>query len=242
MKKVFATITAMAVVLGLANTTEADEKKNPPKNKNAVLEILKLAGEEHFPEKLKITRDVGSMKSDETYYHVFCGQSKEEDGYRVILFDNKPEYLGYYSVGFEPAELSEGEIMLDSGDADEDGNPIWFIIPVGKKGPGNTRVDGTPTPFVKNKLLEQKTAKDADSKGVGTLSVPEQKTSKGKTIDYREWKINRGGKTLTAEAIFVKKIGSSVELKDAKMGKIAKFPLRELSTDDIKYLKEIGEL
>ncbi|MEA2067603.1 MAG: hypothetical protein U9P12_00245 [Verrucomicrobiota bacterium] len=190
---------------------------------------------------MKINK-VGPVEVEPTYYHVFCGTLKKA-GYRIIIFDNKPEYLGYYTTEFEPADYGEGEILLDSGDSDEDGNTSWFTVTIGSRGPSDKiRIDGIPTPFVKNPKLEGQGKAVAAGGGSGAIAVPKQKSASGATIDYRDWLITIQGKERTYNAIFVKKVGSKIEIKDSKRGKTATIPISAISKMDREYLKELGEL
>jgi hypothetical protein len=225
MKKVLGLIISTAVIIGFAITAEAkSEKKNVPKD-DTVEAALTAAGENHFPEKMKIDK-TGPVELGDTYYHAFCGSLKK-GGYRVIIFDNKENYLGYYESEYEPAETEEGAVALDSGDGES-----YFYIRFGDDGPRDkTNIDGMPVPFVKNKKQQAKAAE----------ATAETKVVSGEPIqpEYREWVLINRGKKVPVEAIFVKQSGSKVTLKQKSDGRSKEFPLSMLSAADQEYMKKL---
>ena len=175
------------------------------------------------------------MKDD--YYHVY-NASMKEGGYRIIIYNNKPEYLGYYATDFEGSDYEEGAILLDSGESDEDGNTDYFNLPIPDKGPAaKVRIDGIPTPFVKNPQLEA--TKTAAKSGGGIPVVPKETSATGEVIDYRDWKISMKGKTITLNAKFEKMEKGKVFIKSSKNGKVAQVPGSALSDEDKEYVKRI---
>jgi hypothetical protein len=239
------TLVAVTVLSLTAVNANAGTKKNDP-NKKEVEQILKEIGGDHYVEKMKIN-SLCSMKledaaGEDLYYHIF-NISLKKGGYRVAIFDNTPNYLGFYATEYEAADYEEGAILLDSGDSDEDGNTSYFNLPLKASGPVNkTRIDGVPTAFVKNPKLEGGAKAAATTGGSGAIAVPKAKSSSGATIDYRDWKITIQGKERTYNAIFVQKTGSKIQIKDSKRGKTATIPISALSKADQTYLKELGEL
>lgn len=235
MKKMrFSVITCIALAIS-ATCLAKNEKKNEP-DKREVAALLKEIGPTHYPEKMKI-RSVGPVKVEPTYYHVFCGEVKKM-GYRVIIFDNKEQYLGYYQSDYEPSEYEEGAILLDSGDSDSDGSTVWYSIPIGQKGPAaKIRINGIPISFIKNPNLQAETKSITNSDG--SIAVPKPKSKSGEVIDYRDWKITMKGRTININARFEKFEDGKVHIKNAKNGKIAQVPGSALSNEDKEYVKRI---
>ncbi len=238
------TATAVSMLSFTAVNTSAKVKKNDP-DKKEVEKILKEIGGEHYVDKMKVS-SLCSMEmennGEEIYYHIY-NVSLREGGYRIVIFDNTPNYLGFYPTDFEPTDYEEGAVLLDSGDSDEEGNTSYFNLPIPAKGPSDkVRIDGVPKTFVKNPKLEKK-AGTLTTDSTGALVVPKVKTASGVEIDYRDWKITIQGKERVYNAIFVAKDGSSkITIKDSKRGATATIPVSALSADDVEYLKGIGEL
>jgi phosphoribosylformylglycinamidine (FGAM) synthase PurS component len=225
---------------------QAKTKKNDP-DKKTVEKILKEVGGEHYVDKMRINQvcsmEMENAAGEEVYYHVY-NISLREGGYRIAFFDNTPNYLGFYKSEFEATDYEEGAILLDSGDSDEEGNTSFFTLPVGIAGPASkVRIDGVPTPLVKNPKLDPKANGETGENGGGPIAVPQPKSASGKDIEYRDWKITIQGKERDYNAIFVEKSGAtSIKIKDSKRGMTATVPISSLSRDDQAYLKEIGEL
>jgi hypothetical protein len=208
----------LSITSGLAHA----EKKNPPKNDDIVETALTQAGADHYPEDFKFD-EIGTIKHEDTYYHAFVGYLNAGN-YRVLLFDNTPTYLGFYTVEYEPVDYEESAVLLDDG---ADG---YFNLRIGKDGPLETLlIDGLKTTFVKNEQI------------IAANEPMEAEISKV-TIAYRNWTFNIKGQTRSARAIFVKKVGSKVYLKDEKRGITKEFPLGIFSKEDINYLKSIDAL
>ena len=245
MKNLVLKVILFITLLGTSSiTVDAATKKNDP-NKKEVEKILKEIGGEHYVDDMKIndicTLDFEDPKTEEdVYYHIYSG-SLRKGGYHLIIFDNKPEYLGYYSVSFEPADYEEGAVLLDSGDSDEDGNTYWHTVALDVDGPPEKiRIDGTPVSFVKNPNREAE-EKMNGSDGAPMLVVPEkEKSASGEVIDYRDWTITMQGKEITVNAIFEKIEGGKVYIKNAKNGRVAAVPGSALSEEDKEYVKRIS--
>lgn len=225
MKKVLGLIISTALITGFSVTAEAkSEKKNVPKD-NVVEAALTAAGADHFPEKMKVNK-TGPVKLEETYYHAFCGSLKS-GRYRIIVFDNKENYLGYYESEFEPAETEEGAVALDSGDGES-----YFYIHFGDDGPKDKiNLDGTPVSFVKNKKQQAKVAEAV----AGTEAVSNEPI----TPEYREWVLINRGQKVPVEAIYVKQMSNKVTLKKKSDGRSKDFPLSMLSAADQEYVKKL---
>lgn len=229
MKTKLAILPVFALSIALTFNNLAAESKNQP-NGSAVKKALKDAGAEHDPEDMKLSK-VGPIEVDETYYHVWCGTMDEN--FRVLIFDNKPSYLGYYVSAFEPVDYEAGAVLLDSGESDEEGNTSFFYLRIGTGGPAEkVSIDGIPSPFVKNEKaeLEKKTAAESNSNKEAEKSV---------VLEYRDWQITMRGQTSTYNAIFVQKVGSKIKIKESKRGKTATIPITALSKADQEYLKQL---
>ncbi len=220
---------ATAAVLTASALDAMAGKKNEPKKPE---EILKKIGGTHFTEKMKIN-DVGSVKvkdrktGDETYFHVYSGYAN--DKYRVIIFDNKPTYLGYYETDLEPTDYEEGAILLDSGDGEN-----FERIRLTAKGPNDKiSIDGTPSKFIKNEKAE------ADKKAEAAAQAAIAKANEPIQPEYREWTFNNRGKKINFTAIYVKQAGSKVFLKEKSRGITKPFAIQNLCKEDKEYIKRL---
>ena len=141
----------LSITSGIAHA----EKKNPPKNDDVIETALTQAGKDHYPEDFKFD-EIGTIKHEDTYYHAFVGYLKTGN-YRVLLFNNTPTYLGFYTVEYEPVDYEESAVLLDDG---ADG---YFNLRIGKDGPlESVLVDGLKTTFVKNEqaIVENQNMED----------------------------------------------------------------------------------
>lgn len=213
-------------------------KKNDP-NKKEVLELLKEIGEPHYEERMKVysvcSLEFEGKDGEDDYYHVYSGSLKK-GGYHIIVYNNVPEYLGYYLVDFEATDYEEGAVLLDSGDGSS-----YFTLPIPPSGPAETvRIDGIPTKFVKNPKLEEKKDGSVIAADGGIPALPKKETSaSGEVIDYRDWTITIKGRTLTVNALFVKIEKGQVTLKSSKNGRETTVPGSALSDEDKEYVRRI---
>ena len=240
MKKLLTTFicATLATFTLLPLNAAAGTKKNDP-NKKEVEAILKEAGDAHYVEKMKIN-DLCSLKfedasGEDDYYHIY-NASLKKGGYRIIIFNNEPKYLGYYKTEYEGADYEEGAILLDSGDSDEDGNTTYYNLPIPGKGPADkVRIDGVPTAFVKAPGADTKkeTGLGKAAAGAGAAVVDDNSPK------YRDWKITIQGKERIYNAVFISAGKGKVTIKDSKRGKEATIPVSALSADDVAYLKDI---
>tara|TARA_E500000178_G_scaffold247365_1_gene244001 strand:+ start:4241 stop:4894 length:654 start_codon:yes stop_codon:yes gene_type:complete len=216
--KLLTLLITICCALNIANA----EKKNPPKNDDSVEQALTTAGKKHFPEDFKFD-EIGTIKHEETYFHAFVGYPKDGN-YRVLFFDNSPAYLGFYAVEYEPVDYEESTVLLD------DGAEGFFNLRLGKEGPlDKIMIDGITTPFVKNENFTQ-------------VAKQMTETETKPKIAYREWTLRAKGREIPVTAIFVKKAGSKVYLKDQKRGITKDFSISMLSKNDIEYLRSIDAL
>lgn len=245
MYKRLITTMLMLATLGFSLVQSDAAKKNDPDD-GEVEEILKKIGGEHFIEDMKV-RNYCSLEfeneetEEEVYYHFYVGTLRK-GGYHLIVFNNKPEYLGFYKTDYEPSEYNETEILLNSGESDEDGNSYYYNIAFSIKGPAEKiRIDGTPVSFVKNPNLEKEKSTESSGEEM-VLVVPEKKTSStGEVIDYRDWKITMGGQERIVNAIFEKVDDGKVYIKSSKNGAVAGIPGSALSLEDQEYVKRVME-
>ena len=234
MNRTVRTLFAVAAIISLTSDGSAGKEKKLAPKKRDVPDILKQAGEDHFPEELQIFF-VGSVELGDTFYHIFSGV-KKKSGYRIIIFDNTPKYLGYYESEYEAVDCASGEFYLNSGEVDSDGNPDYFIIPLNPKGPkGSTiSINGVPSKFV--------SAPGSENEGTGTDTAESTDTVQGKKripIEFREWVITRKGTAYHKRAKFVKKDGFRIILQSEESGREASFILTELSEADKQYIEEV---
>ncbi len=231
MKKRLGIIMVGVLLAGIATITYAKterEKKNEPKNRNAVLDALKAAGEKHFPEKMKV-RDIGSIKMETTYYHVYSGTLKE-GGYRAIVFNNKPEYLGFYFIaeyepsGYEDGGSKEGYILIDLENGGDEER-----IRIKQDGPADqATIDGVKSYFVKAPEKKVKAFEKPEGEGSGDSLEPV----------FRNWTITKGVEKLKVRAIYVSQTFGTVTLRSEAAGRENSFPISSISKEDKEYIKQ----
>ncbi len=223
MKKTVGIIMFGALVAGMATPAKAArEKKNEPDSRKAVAEALKAAGEEHSPEKMKV-RDVGSIKTDTTYYHIYCGILKGGYEYHVIVFNNKQEYLGYYLTEYEPTGYEDGAVLLDLQDG------TYEDIEFSDEGPqSTTRIDGVATKFMKA----------PEKKKVSTLVTKAKEGKEAVKPEFRNWTITKGSQKLPVRAIYVSQDFGKVTIRAEASGREVSLPKSKISTEDREYIKQ----
>lgn len=223
MKKTLGMIMIGALAASMATTAVAKrEKKNEPESKKAVAAALKAAGAEHSPEKMKI-REVGSVKTDLTYYHVYCGILKGGYEYHVIVFNNKQEYLGYYRTEYEPTGYEDGAILIDLQDG------TYEKIRIEDDGPvDNTRIDGVGTKF----------KKVPEKKKVSTLVTKDKEAKGAVKPEFRNWTITRGSQKLPVRAIYVSQDFGKVTIRAEASGREVSLPKSQVSKEDREYIKQ----
>jgi len=242
MKRTLGIITILALAAGIAtHATAKTERKDQPKAR-FVKETLEALGETHFPEKIKIKR-ITSIEIAETYYHVYEGEL-DKTGYHIIIFDNHQNYLGYYKSDFPPTNYQiDGSIVIDSGTVDDDGEPLYYSIPIDeKKGLlPRLQIGGMPTEFVKSPSYDE-VIKGATgggkAAGGGATAKPAEDGEEEIVPEFRTWTIAFKGKPVEARAIFVKREKNEVFLRLEATGKEKGFPLHTLSKADQEYVKQ----
>jgi hypothetical protein len=115
------------ILIGVVFQAEAkQEKKNKP-NSSEIKKALINAGGEHNPSDMDIDK-IGSLEVENTYFHAFKGTIDKKD-YRIILFNNNNEYLGFYALGkVQPAGFHEDSLAVISPSGP-------YMIKLGKDGP-----------------------------------------------------------------------------------------------------------
>ncbi|MDF7805967.1 hypothetical protein P4E94_00860 [Pontiellaceae bacterium B12219] len=244
MKKTLTTLICATIALYCLSPLNASArvKKNEP-DKRDVAKFLEELGGEHFVKYMRVknfcTLEFEGPDEEEIYYHVLVGTLRGSEGYHIIIYDNKPEYLGFYYTTLNPEDYEKDRIKLDSGDANNSGDSVYIALPLTVKGPADTvNIDGIPTKFVKNPNLtvEEKNDDDGDLLPV----VPKETSVSGEVIDYREWKITMKGKEISVNAKFEKIEGGKIYIKNAKNGAVAAIPGSALSPEDQEYVKRIS--
>ena len=227
MRRAVGIMMLLALVIGLVTTATAKrERKEQPKTRD-VEETLAALGGEHYPEKMKLKRVTAIVVGD-TYYHIFEGKL-DTTGYHIIVYDNYLNYLGYYLSPYPPTnEERPSSIVVDTGDVDENGDPLFYPIPIDpEKGlPNKIQLGPTPTDLVKGPEIE-KPETDEAAGGEGKV-VPE----------FREWTITKKGKEYKVRAIFVSRTFAEVVLKGETTGKTKAFPINSISKEDREYVEQ----
>lgn len=237
MRRVLGIILILALATGMAtNTIAKTERKEQPKAR-FVTETLEALGEPHYPEKMKVKR-ITSIEVGETYYHIFEGKL-DTVGYHIIVFDNYRNYLGFYKSDFPPCnEEKDNSIMIDSGDVDDDGNTLFYPIPIdpAKGLLERIQIGGTPTNLERapKKEGEEEVGPQGGAKKKGPEGAAENKL----VPEYREWTITLKGKELKVRAIYVKQTFAKVTLKAEASGRTNDFDITSLSKEDREYVAQ----
>ncbi len=237
MKKTLSMIVVLAMAIGIATNAVAKRERKEQPNSRAAKEAVEAVGGEHYPEKIKIKR-VSSIEAGDTYYHIYEGELHKL-GYHIIIFDNYKNYLGFYKSNYAPSNYEiEGSIVMDSGDVDENGDPLYYRIPIDpKKGlPGKISIGGTPAALVKAPLPEG--AKTGNPTAGGEQEDSEAAVDERPVPEYRDWIILHKGKKIPARAIFMKFEAGKVYLKLEANGAEKGFALHTLSREDQTYIKQ----
>lgn len=132
-------ISAISILLLVISTSLPvyGVSKNRPKLSD-IGDIIETAGKPHS--EVDNIKRLDSLKMEDTYFHVFSGQS-DAGSYRVIIFDNDKQYLGFYdTMEYEPYETDGDEDGRACGvvlkKLDPESRTIWYTrIPFGNKGP-----------------------------------------------------------------------------------------------------------
>ena len=237
MKKTLSMIAVLAMATGIATNSVAKRERKEQPNSRAAKEAVEAAGEEHFPKKIKIKR-VSSVEVGDTYFHIYEGKL-DKLGFHIIVFDNYGNYLGYYKSDYAPCNNEiENSIVMDSGEVDDDGEVLYYAIPIDlKKGPpAKVSIGGMPSEFVKAALPEGAKTGDPSSgaKANGEAAVEDT----GPVPEYRDWVIMHKGKKIPARAIFLRLELGKVYLKLEANGVEKGFNLNMFSREDQAYVKQ----
>lgn len=228
MKKTLGIIMILALAAGMVtNTAAKSERREKPKSR-FVEETLEALGEVHYPEKMTV-KSITSIPVGDTYYHIFQGKLSNV-GYHIIVFGNYMNYLGFYKCDFPPCnEERENHIVIDSGDVDEDGDQMFYYIPIDpEKGlPGRLQIGGSPV------KLEAPPKKEGEEEAGPKVANEDEIVPQ-----YREWTITYKGEKLTVSAIYVSQTFAKVTLKAEANGVTKEFDITALSREDREYITQ----
>ena len=226
MKRTLGMIMVLALAAGIATNVAAKSEREDAPKRRFVEELLAEVGGTHSPEKMDVKK-IDSVEIGDTYYHVYEGEL-DAVGYHIIIFDNYRNYLGYYKSDFPPSNHEiKNSIVIDSGTVDDNGETLYYPIPIDlKKGlPARIQIGGMPTRFVK---APKKEVSEADkAAGVGGIEP-----------EYRSWTIIHKGKEIPVRAIYIKQGAGKVHLKAEANGVTRPFVISSLSKEDQEYVKQ----
>ncbi|MEN8254044.1 MAG: hypothetical protein ABFR33_01105 [Verrucomicrobiota bacterium] len=226
MKKTLGMIMVLALAAGIATHVAAKSEREDAPRRRFVEELLAEVGGTHYPEKMDVKK-IASIEIGDTYYHVYEGEL-DAVGYHIIVFDNYRNYLGYYKSDFPPCNYEiENSIVIDSGTVDDNGESLYYPIPISlKKGlPAKIQIAGIPTKFVKAPKKEVSEAEKAA--GDGKIEP-----------EYRIWTITHKGREIPVRAIYIKQSAGKVYLKAEANGVTNPFAISSLSKEDQEYVKQ----
>lgn len=241
MKKALKTIMVLAFAAGIVSNVTAKSERSNKLQKRLVEEHLATLGEKHSPDKMKV-KWIDSIEVGETYYHVYKGEL-EDTGYHVIVYDNYENYLGYYKSDYPPTNYEiKGCIALDSGDVDENSDPLYYKIPIDpEKGlPMKLQIGNTPTSFEKSPSYDEVVKGKSAEGTTGDKAADKTKENGEEKIvpEVRTWIIDLKGNPVEARAIFVKMERGKVYLRLEATGQENGFEIYRLSKADQEYVKQ----
>jgi hypothetical protein len=256
MRRTLTYILSLAIIIGFAEKSLAAAKKRDLDKREVTSDLRKFGGDHYF-EDMKI-RELGGIETDideeeddgaiRAYYWIYFCELPDNAGYRVIIYDNEPRYLGYYEVTLVPLELGEESIVFDQGDSDMGSDPVTgetdrWSVKIPASGPPKRITMGVPIEFNAAPTIEEIQEKDKAARAAAAeeASSSARPSAKKKiTPEYRSWTIKYGNKMITVEsAIFVEYKGGMVTIKDAKTQRTVSRPLRDFSEEDQKYLRQL---
>ena len=259
MKDIARILLSTILIWSAASITQAATvKENPPKDRRVVEQILKDIGDKHWPEGgMKIT-EVGSIKTETTYFHVFQGEVKGTDMYRYLIFDNTPTYLGYYELQYPATDVEEGALIVYCEDEAGEGDGLFRVNFTDKGPPSGFMVSQASPSFVKVPQPEKPAEEEAQA-ATTTEEVqpgmneeaPQQAPviEEKKEAEYRDWHITKScvnpdtgqkePRVLTVYAKFVERDGAkNIIIMCSKNGQTASIPIGAISEEDKAYLAE----
>lgn len=228
-------ITTVIPLLFITGRSAEAVRKNPPDERD-VEDILIELGNDHWVKDMDVdelgsTRVEDPVTEEDTYFHIYSSYVDDSEKYRIIVFDNDQRYLGYYRSAFEPVDFEENAVLLDARDGSS-----YFKLPLSTEGfPSRVRTGMAITTFVENKNVEP----DPDA-AVSTAPAPVTETDPDEP-QYRDWTVNIGDREITFNAVFVRRDGDEIVLKESKQGKVNGIPGHLFSEKDQEYLKDILE-
>jgi len=214
-----------------AEATLAREKRNCPKD-SEVLEMLKLA--EGTQDQVDKVERLASIRTDNAYLHIFVG-SVNGDSYRVIVFDNQKQYLGFYDTGhFEPYKINgSGKHfayrVVFRTDGAEDGEVVIGFIPLGRNLPWK-KIHVDSYKYVNG--TKQNATRNLDFIPTKAYAPPVIST------EMRKWRF-RGGLVVYARLAMLDDTFLYVQRPDKAIDTL---PRKFISDDDKKYIKSVKDL
>ncbi|MDF7809167.1 hypothetical protein P4E94_17100 [Pontiellaceae bacterium B12219] len=224
----------LGVLCGLVHSASAIIKNVP--DEDAVEEYLEELGEQHWHEDLDVDK-FGSLQvkdpasGKDTYFHLFRAYLDKK--YRVIVYDNNEQYIGFYETPLEPVAVEEGAVLVSSGDGTS-----YYKLPVTtEEFPRRMRLGLTFANFIKNQQLAKESA--TETKPASSLNKNGAETEERAGPTYREWTVSVNNQEITFNAVFLKHEGSRIYLKESKRGLENDFPIHIFSEKDKAYLKNL---
>jgi hypothetical protein len=191
--------------------------KNYPKEAD-VESMLKNANEPH--RLVGKVDKIGSLKINNTYYHVFSG-TLEQNTYRIIIFDNEKKYLGYYYTGVcEPIDLFDNGRDYAKGIILSTMSKRSPSISIGKEGPWEKFSTPTRTEHGDFIFYFVNTA---------DYSFPEINT------EIRDWRLKGDGAVVRGKLAMLTRKEIYLQLPNGSIKRFNK--PKSLSRDDEEYLE-----
>lgn len=192
------------------------EKKNCPEE-SEVEAALGEAGQIH--RNVTEIRELRSHKTEDTYFHLFSG--KVDLNYRVIVFNNQAQYLGYYDTGdYNPYQYNPQHKVVVCVDKYGD----EMVIPIGNMGPWE-KVKVTPRISPKGPF---------DNPRIATFTGSARYKAPVVSRETRIWIFGKDDIELKAKLADIDK--NMVYLQNADKGYIVRFNKSFLSSKDKKYI------
>lgn len=254
MRNIIRFVLPLVIGTGLVSSSFAAVERDL--DKREVESDLRKFGGEHYFEDIKI-REIGEIETEvdeeedqdgnKAFYWIYSTILPDDAGYRIIIYDNEPRYLGYYDVPLSPINCGEGTIVFEQGDFDLPADPItgdtdtWSVEIPDSGPPKRIQIGGNPVSFVAAPTIEEVKEEIKEEREAAAAAASSGSSTKQRiTPEYRSWQINAGGRMITVEsAIFVEYKSGQVTIKDGKTGRTKAIPLRNFSEADQQYLRQL---
>jgi murein DD-endopeptidase MepM/ murein hydrolase activator NlpD len=103
------------VLVGLLPVQTVAERKRNISVRDAMREVGEVASAHQYPPRFRLMK-MGSLKVEQTYFHIFSTYLGERQVWRILVFSNSGRYMGFYETTEEPLDLDAGEILFSGGD------------------------------------------------------------------------------------------------------------------------------